>query len=259
VLAADLAKGAGWVINLAIDERALRRPARRRPPASASSAPVGPAGCCLDSFPSPAQCYPPVRWPSKPGWRRVTAPGGPDAGVVAAMPGRGVRRQVLRCGGESRARIAAMATSFLVANSRCAGDGPMVPLLLHDGFAELRAATCRLMLLRNSSSSGGVAGVPAFMTEWASRRLRRRACNAGRHVCRRSRSDNRKLRAAWQASNAGGPTVLPGNVDRDEPGWRAGHAVPHRQAAFGRVRCWIQPSGEAWCARLGAVESSACA
>ena len=31
VLAADLAKGAGWVINLAIAERALRRPARRRP------------------------------------------------------------------------------------------------------------------------------------------------------------------------------------------------------------------------------------
>ena len=31
VLAADLAKGAGWVINLAIAERALRRPARRLP------------------------------------------------------------------------------------------------------------------------------------------------------------------------------------------------------------------------------------
>jgi hypothetical protein len=31
VLAADLAKGAGWVINLAIAESTLRRPARRRP------------------------------------------------------------------------------------------------------------------------------------------------------------------------------------------------------------------------------------
>jgi Predicted membrane protein (DUF2306) len=31
VLAADLAKGAGWVINLAVAEWALRRPARRRP------------------------------------------------------------------------------------------------------------------------------------------------------------------------------------------------------------------------------------
>jgi hypothetical protein len=30
VLAADLAKGAGWVINLAVAEWALRRPARRR-------------------------------------------------------------------------------------------------------------------------------------------------------------------------------------------------------------------------------------
>jgi uncharacterized membrane protein len=30
VLAADLAKGAGWLINLAVAERALRRPARRR-------------------------------------------------------------------------------------------------------------------------------------------------------------------------------------------------------------------------------------
>jgi Predicted membrane protein (DUF2306) len=29
-LAADLAKGAGWVINLAVAEWALRRPARRR-------------------------------------------------------------------------------------------------------------------------------------------------------------------------------------------------------------------------------------
>jgi uncharacterized membrane protein len=31
VLATDLAKGAGWVINLAVAEWALRRPARRRP------------------------------------------------------------------------------------------------------------------------------------------------------------------------------------------------------------------------------------
>ncbi len=31
VLAADLAKGAGWMINLAVAERAIRRPARRRP------------------------------------------------------------------------------------------------------------------------------------------------------------------------------------------------------------------------------------
>jgi hypothetical protein len=30
VLAGDLAKGAGWVINLAVAEWALRRPARRR-------------------------------------------------------------------------------------------------------------------------------------------------------------------------------------------------------------------------------------
>ena len=30
VLAANLAKGAGWVINLAVAEWALRRPARRR-------------------------------------------------------------------------------------------------------------------------------------------------------------------------------------------------------------------------------------
>jgi hypothetical protein len=30
VLAADLAKGAGWVINLAVAEWILRRPARRR-------------------------------------------------------------------------------------------------------------------------------------------------------------------------------------------------------------------------------------
>jgi predicted membrane protein DUF2306 len=30
VLAADLAKGAGWVINLAVAESVLRRPARRR-------------------------------------------------------------------------------------------------------------------------------------------------------------------------------------------------------------------------------------
>jgi hypothetical protein len=30
VLAADLAKGAGWVINLAVAEWAIRRPARRR-------------------------------------------------------------------------------------------------------------------------------------------------------------------------------------------------------------------------------------
>ncbi len=31
VLAADLAKGAGWAINLAIAESAIRRPARHRP------------------------------------------------------------------------------------------------------------------------------------------------------------------------------------------------------------------------------------
>jgi hypothetical protein len=31
VLAADLAKGAGWLINLAVAEWALRRPVRRRP------------------------------------------------------------------------------------------------------------------------------------------------------------------------------------------------------------------------------------
>ena len=37
VLAADLAKGAGWVINLAVAEWALRRPARRR-----STYPTGP-------------------------------------------------------------------------------------------------------------------------------------------------------------------------------------------------------------------------
>jgi hypothetical protein len=30
VLAADVAKGAGWIINLAVAEWALRRPARRR-------------------------------------------------------------------------------------------------------------------------------------------------------------------------------------------------------------------------------------
>jgi hypothetical protein len=40
----DLAKGAGWVINLAVAEWAIRRPARRRHPRGANithSAPVG--------------------------------------------------------------------------------------------------------------------------------------------------------------------------------------------------------------------------
>jgi hypothetical protein len=32
VLAADLAKGAGWAINLTVAEWAIRRPAARRPP-----------------------------------------------------------------------------------------------------------------------------------------------------------------------------------------------------------------------------------
>jgi uncharacterized membrane protein len=37
----DLAKGAGWLINLAVAEWAIRRPARRRRPTTTHSAPVG--------------------------------------------------------------------------------------------------------------------------------------------------------------------------------------------------------------------------
>jgi hypothetical protein len=39
VLAADLAKGAGWAINLAVAERAIRRPTHHRP-----SVAIGPQG-----------------------------------------------------------------------------------------------------------------------------------------------------------------------------------------------------------------------
>jgi uncharacterized membrane protein YozB (DUF420 family) len=42
VLAADLAKDAGWAINLAVAERALRRPARRRPAHNRPAHPTGP-------------------------------------------------------------------------------------------------------------------------------------------------------------------------------------------------------------------------
>jgi uncharacterized membrane protein len=41
VLAADLAKGAGWAINLAVAEWILRRPARRRPAGSTVPEPAG--------------------------------------------------------------------------------------------------------------------------------------------------------------------------------------------------------------------------
>ena len=43
VLAADLAKGAGWVINLAVAEWVIRR-ARRSPPRPSPTAPVGSLG-----------------------------------------------------------------------------------------------------------------------------------------------------------------------------------------------------------------------
>jgi uncharacterized membrane protein len=42
MLAADLAKGAGWVINLAVAEWALRRPARRHPARRRPALPTGP-------------------------------------------------------------------------------------------------------------------------------------------------------------------------------------------------------------------------
>ena len=41
VIAADLAKGAGWVINLAIAESAIRRPARQRPALTTSPRQAG--------------------------------------------------------------------------------------------------------------------------------------------------------------------------------------------------------------------------
>lgn len=41
VVAADLAKGAGWVINLAVAEWAIRRPARRRPARAAGPRQAG--------------------------------------------------------------------------------------------------------------------------------------------------------------------------------------------------------------------------
>ena len=41
VLAADLAKGAGWVINLAVAEWAIRRSGRRRPALPAAARPAG--------------------------------------------------------------------------------------------------------------------------------------------------------------------------------------------------------------------------
>jgi hypothetical protein len=74
---------------------------------------------------------------------------------------------------------------------------------------------------------------------------------------RRRGSTSGRSKASDREAGAPGLTVSVPNVGCDKRGDDLGDLVPRYRAVSGRVPCRIQPRGEACCAGLGPVESSA--